>query len=62
LWISAEYVATSWQQLEGSREAGGLPLVFVLKSFIPLMALLLILQAIASMIRALSTLNNKEQS
>jgi len=65
LWVSADYVATSWQNLEGSRETGGLPLVFLLKSFIPLMAILLILQATASIIRALSTLknslNNQEQ-
>ena len=58
LWISADYVLASWSQLEGSREAGGLPLVFILKSFIPLMAVLLILQAIATVLRALSTLNN----
>lgn len=59
LWISADYVATSWQQLEGSRETGGLPLLFILKSFIPLMAILLILQAVANSIRALSALNTK---
>ena len=61
LWISADYVLASWQQLEGSRETGGLPLVFILKSFIPLMAILLVLQAIATMLRALSTLNNNNQ-
>ncbi|HHL18538.1 MAG TPA: TRAP transporter small permease subunit [Thiothrix sp.] len=61
LWISADYVLVSWQQLEGSRETGGLPLVFILKSFIPLMAILLVLQAIATMLRALSTLNNNNQ-
>jgi len=61
VWISAEYVLTSWQQLEGSREAGGLPLVFILKSFIPLMAILLTLQAIATILRALSTLSNNDK-
>jgi TRAP-type mannitol/chloroaromatic compound transport system permease small subunit len=61
LWISADYVLTSWQQLEGSRETGGLPLMFILKSFTPLMAILLILQAIATMLRALSTLSNNPQ-
>lgn len=65
LWISADYVIASWQQLEGSRETGGLPLLFILKSFIPLMAILLILQAIATVLRTLSTLThntNKEQT
>lgn len=47
LWTSAGYVYTSWLLLEGSREAGGLPLVFVLKSCIPLMACLLTLQGLS---------------
>lgn len=45
------YVAQSWLSLEGSPEAGGLPLVFVLKSLIPLMAGLLLVQAVADVIR-----------
>ena len=48
LWTSWEYVAASWRLLEGSREAGGLPLVFVLKSLIPAFALLLLIQALLS--------------
>ncbi len=55
-WISWEYVASSWSQLEGSREAGGLSGVFLLKSLIPLMALLLLLQGIAMGWRALCVL------
>lgn len=47
LWISWDYVASSWRVLEGSREAGGLPMVFLLKSIIPLMAGLMILQGIS---------------
>lgn len=47
LFASWDYVYTSWTLIEGSREAGGLPLVFVLKSSIPLMAVLLLLQGIA---------------
>ena len=61
LWISADYVIASWQQLEGSREAGGLPMVFILKSFIPLLGILLVLQGISSLIHALATMTNKEQ-
>ncbi|MEE9304143.1 MAG: TRAP transporter small permease subunit [Thiotrichaceae bacterium] len=58
IWISADYVIASWTQLEGSREAGGLPLIFILKSFIPLLGLLLLLQAISSIIRAWITLSS----
>ena len=52
-WVSWDYVVSSWSLLEGSREAGGLPGVFLLKSVIPLMALLLLLQGVARGWRAL---------
>lgn len=47
VWTSFDYVINSWRYLEKSREAGGLPLVFILKTFIPVMAVLLFLQAIS---------------
>lgn len=56
LWSSFDYVIGSWALLEGSREAGGLPLVFLLKSFIPLMAILLVLQGLSMIARNLKTL------
>ena len=43
------YVATSWKLLEGSREAGGLPLVFLLKSLIIVMPALLLAQSVISL-------------
>ena len=46
-WVSLDYVASSWSIFEGSREAGGLPGVFLLKSLIPLTAALLGLQGLA---------------
>lgn len=52
LWSSWDYVGSSWKLLEGSQETDGLPLVFLLKTAIPLMCLLLILQGIAQFIRA----------
>lgn len=55
-WVSWDYVASSWALHEGSREAGGLPGVFLLKSVIPLMALLLLLQGVAMGIRAVGVL------
>jgi len=57
-WMSWEYVLDSWDVLEGSREAGGLPGVFLLKSLILLMAALLMLQAGAQVIRALTVVLN----
>lgn len=38
---SWSYVASAWSLLEGSPEAGGLPGVFLLKTMIPLMGVLL---------------------
>ena len=48
LLMGWDYVAASWQTQEGSREAGGLPLVYLLKSLILLMPALLLLQAIST--------------
>jgi TRAP-type mannitol/chloroaromatic compound transport system permease small subunit len=45
------YVMTAWARLEGSQETGGLPLVFVLKTFIPLGASLMLLQGVSLAIR-----------
>ena len=47
VWISFDYVLNSWKLLESSREAGGLPFFYILKTLIPLMAILLFLQAIS---------------
>jgi TRAP-type mannitol/chloroaromatic compound transport system permease small subunit len=44
---SWKYVAVSWSIREGSPEAGGLNAVFLLKTVIPLMAILLLLQGIS---------------
>jgi TRAP-type mannitol/chloroaromatic compound transport system permease small subunit len=60
LWSSWDYVAASWSLHEGSREAGGLPGVFLLKTAIPVMAILLILQGIAEGLHALLTLRGIE--
>lgn len=46
-WVSWEYVIDSWGVMEGSREAGGLPGVYLLKSLILVLAALLSLQALA---------------
>ncbi len=56
LWSSLEYVTNSWAMGEGSREAGGLPGLYVLKSAILLMGLLLLLQGIAMGLRSVMTI------
>ena len=50
--LSLPYVARSWTIFEGSRETSGLPFVYLLKTLIPLFALLLGLQGVAQAIRA----------
>lgn len=62
LYFSWPYVARSWANFEGSREASGLPLVFVLKTLIPVFAAMLILQGMAQAIRAWSVLSGKALS
>lgn len=56
IWFSWPYAARAWALREGSREAGGIPLVFLLKSFIPAFAALMVLQGIAQAARAAATL------
>lgn len=60
IWVSREYVVESWAVLESSRETGGLPGIFLLKSCIILMSMLLILQAIAQLLQSLLTIMDKE--
>jgi len=57
-WVSWDYVVTSWQVMEGSREAGGLPGVFLLKTLILVMPSLLVLQVLAGIARDLLTLRS----
>lgn len=56
-WVSWEYISESWGVFEASREAGGLPAVFLLKSMILVMAALLILQATAQIVRAIQKIS-----
>lgn len=52
LWYALPYVTESWRRLEGSREAGGLPGVFLLKSVVPIFCVLLALQGLALAVRS----------
>lgn len=62
LIISWPYVANSWQLLESSREAGGLPLVFVLKSLILILPALLLVQAVIGGFNAWNTIRGNSDS
>ena len=58
-WGSWDYVIDSWAAKEVSPEPGGLPLVYLLKTLIPMMAVLLALQALTQIARALTTLQQR---
>jgi TRAP-type mannitol/chloroaromatic compound transport system permease small subunit len=62
LWLSVPYAARSWAILERSQETSGLPLVFALKTLIPLFAALVALQGIAQAIRAVELLRNRRDT
>lgn len=59
LWLSAPYAARSWAVLERSQETSGLPLVFVLKTLIPVFAVMMALQGVAQAIKAAQALTGK---
>lgn len=58
-WFSIPYVAGSWDIGERSREAGGLPSLWLLKGLIPALAVLLAVQGLAMVLRATAALREK---
>jgi TRAP-type mannitol/chloroaromatic compound transport system permease small subunit len=56
IFFSWPYVARSWSILERSRETSGLPFVYLLKTLIPLFALLMVLQGLSQAVRAMQLL------
>ena len=57
---SLDYVREAWAIREASPEAGGLPWVYLLKTLIPLMAALLLLQGVSMALRALLRLVGRD--
>lgn len=55
-WNCWDYVAASWARREGSADSGGLPFVYIQKSFILLLVAGLLLQALAQIIKTLAVL------
>ncbi len=54
--VSLDFVVKAWAIGETSADPGGLPLVFALKTLIPISGCLLALQAVSEALRALCTL------
>ena len=53
-WVGLPYVARAWASLEGARQPGGLPAVFLLKTCILVFAVSVGLQALAILLRLIS--------
>ena len=60
LFSSWDYVFTSWSQFEESGEAGGLAFVYILKTTLLIMPLLLMLQGTALALKSLLLIQHKE--
>ena len=61
-YYSWSYVLNSWQQLEGSIEERGLHLVFLMKTFIWLFAILVSMQSLATIINSVIILKNNKRN
>ncbi len=59
-WFAVPYVSRSWAILESSRETSGLPAVFLLKTLIPVFALLMALQGVSQAIKAMAVLRGPD--
>jgi len=59
LIIAWDYVAASWSAMESSREAGGLPLVYLLKSLILVLPALLLIQSYSTAKNCISELRTQ---
>jgi TRAP-type mannitol/chloroaromatic compound transport system permease small subunit len=59
VWLSVPFATRSWAVLERSQETSGLPLLFLLKTIIPLFAVLMALQGVAQVLRAVRMLQGR---
>jgi TRAP-type mannitol/chloroaromatic compound transport system permease small subunit len=62
LWYALPYVVRSWSILERSRETSGLPFVYLLKTLIPLFAVLTALQGLSQAIRSALLISDAPRS
>ncbi|MEP0941863.1 MAG: TRAP transporter small permease subunit [Rhizobiaceae bacterium] len=54
-WTSLPYVAQSWRIYEGSAEISGLPGLYLLKTLLPVFALLMLLAGLVRLVRLIRT-------
>lgn len=60
LYWSLPYVERSWRFMEGSRNVGGMPGLYVIKSFVMVFAIVVLLQAFAMALRSILVLAGRE--
>lgn len=58
-WFSQDYVARSWAMQEASREAGGLPGLYLFKTLVPVFCVSMMLQGVAMILRSLLVLRGR---
>jgi TRAP-type mannitol/chloroaromatic compound transport system permease small subunit len=61
LALSLPYAARAWAVFERSQEASGLPFLFLLKTLIPVFAVLMAMQGVAQIIRAAAILQGRRR-
>ena len=61
LWNSQSFIAFSWQIFEGSAEADGIRGEYLLKTLIPIFAVMMILQGLAIALRAALVINDQSE-
>jgi TRAP-type mannitol/chloroaromatic compound transport system permease small subunit len=62
VWVYClPFVTRSWRLLEGSANIGGMPGLFILKSFLLVFAVLVALQGVAMMIRSILILGGRDE-
>jgi TRAP-type mannitol/chloroaromatic compound transport system permease small subunit len=62
LWVSWDYVVEAWRIRETSPEAGGIPYVYLLKTLIVVMPILVIVQGLTEILRNFLFLFFEEQA
>ena len=60
LWSSGSFIRFSWQIFEGSAEADGIRGLFLLKTLIPIFAIMLLAQGLAIALRAVAVMRGLE--
>lgn len=62
LWVSFPYVQRSWILAEKSADAGGIPAVYLLKSLLIVLALVLLFQALIELLKNIQVIKRKDTS